>query len=120
MKPVSIFLLLVIYMYGRHTKNQRLISFVCLLITLIVVSSAYSIIPVQCMQILVFRIFEAVIKRAKYTFILRLDKSTNFLNMAIEKSWIVRVDFWNVGKTCVHHSCNMMSSQIMSNSILIS
>ena len=74
----------------------------------------------QCMQILVFRIFEAVIRRSTDIFIQRLDKSTNFLNMVSEKSWIVGVDFWNVGKKFVHHSCNMMSSQIMSNSILIS
>ena len=39
--------------------------------------------------------FEAVIRKATYGFIQRLVKSTNSLVMAIEKSWIVRIDIWN-------------------------
>ena len=39
--------------------------------------------------------FEAVIRMSTYGFIQRLHKSTNFLIIAIEKSWIVRIDIWN-------------------------
>ena len=41
-----------------------------------------------------FRIqnFKAVTKKSTYGFIQRLNKNTNSLVMAIEKSWIVRID----------------------------
>ena len=39
--------------------------------------------------------FEAVIRKSTYGFIQRLAKSTNSLVMAIENSWIVRIDIWS-------------------------
>ena len=39
--------------------------------------------------------FEAVIRKSTYGFIQRLHKSTNYLIMPIEKSWIVRIDIWD-------------------------
>ena len=41
------------------------------------------------------KIFEAVIRKFTYGFKQRLDKSTNSLIMANEKSWIVHIDIWN-------------------------
>ena len=40
--------------------------------------------------------FEAVIRNSTYGFIQRLAKSTHSLVMAIGKSWIVRIDIWNL------------------------
>ena len=42
--------------------------------------------------------FEAVIRKSSilFGFIQRLSKSTNSLVMVIEKSWIVRINFWNI------------------------
>ena len=42
-----------------------------------------------------FQNLEEVIRMSTYGFIQRVAKSTNFLVMAIEKSWIVRIDIWN-------------------------
>ena len=39
--------------------------------------------------------FEAVIRKSTYSSIHRLAKSTNSLVMAIEKSWIERIDIWS-------------------------
>ena len=42
--------------------------------------------------------FEAVIRKSTFGFTQRLAKSTNSLIMAIESSWIVRIDIWTSGK----------------------
>ena len=47
------------------------------------------------MLILVSEILKQELESPHYSFIQRLAKSTNFLVMAIEKSWIVRIDIWN-------------------------
>ena len=39
--------------------------------------------------------FKAEIRKSTYGFIQRLAKSTNSLVMAIENSWIVRIDIWS-------------------------
>ena len=39
--------------------------------------------------------FEAVIRKSTHGFIQRLAKSTFSLLMAIENSWIVRIDIWS-------------------------
>ena len=39
--------------------------------------------------------FEAVIRKSTFGFTQRLAKSTNTLIMAIESSWIVRIDIWD-------------------------
>ena len=39
--------------------------------------------------------FKAVIRKSTFRFIQRLTKSTNSLIMAIESSWIVRIDIWD-------------------------
>ena len=39
--------------------------------------------------------FEAVIRKSTFGFTQRLAKSTNSLIMAIESSWIVRIDIWD-------------------------
>ena len=39
--------------------------------------------------------FEAAIRKSTYGFIQRLAKSTNSLVMAIDNSWIVRIDIWS-------------------------
>ena len=39
--------------------------------------------------------FEAVIRKSTFGFTQRLAKSTNTLIMAIESSWVVRIDIWD-------------------------
>ena len=67
----SFYMSFTVAIYGLHTINQRLISYVLLLITLTLNNG---------------KNFEAVFRKSTYGFILRLHKSTNSLIMAIEKS----------------------------------
>ena len=52
--------------------------------------------------------FETTIRKSTYGFIQRLAKSTNSLIMAIEKSWVVRIDIRNfLAKSFIFCSTNM-------------
>ena len=53
--------------------------------------------------------FEAVIRKSTFGFAQRLAKSTNTLIMAIESSWIVRIDIWDFWQKTLHYCSNMNS-----------
>ena len=86
-----------VVIYGLHTKNQHLISYVWPfnnayrrvlgLPWRFSASAMYANFGIQN--------FEAVIRKSTFGFTQRLAKSTNTLIMAIESSWIVRIDIWD-------------------------
>ena len=52
--------------------------------------------------------FEAIIRKSTFGFIQRLTKCTNSIIVTTEKSWIVRIDIWDLGpKNFVHWSSNL-------------
>ena len=85
-----------VVIYGLHTKSLHLISYVWPLTMLIVVFSVChgDPVPAQYNADLGIQYFEAVIRKSAFGFI-RLAKSTNSLIIAIESSWIVRIDIWD-------------------------
>ena len=91
-----------VVIYGLHTKSQHLIGYLLLLTTHTVVFlvSHGDAEPVYAN----FGInnFETTIRKSTFEFIQRLVKSTNSLNVTIEKSWIVRIDIWNFGQKTLY------------------
>ena len=81
-----------VVIYGLHTKNLHLISYnayrrVHGLPWRSSAGAMYANFGIQN--------FEAVIRKSTFGFTQRLAKSTNSLIMAIESSWIVRIDIWD-------------------------